>query len=70
MNLRRILQLALTSFVGQGISIITQLLIPPFFLRFYPSGIQVYGEWIALSCLHQLSWNPQLRHPDLQPTTR
>ena len=49
MNLRRILQLALTSFVGQGISIITQLLIPPFFLRFYPSGIQVYGEWIALS---------------------
>ena len=49
MNLRRILQLALTSFLGQGISIITQLLIPPFFLRFYPSGIQVYGEWIALS---------------------
>lgn len=49
MNLRRILQLALTSFVGQGVAIITQLLIPPFFLRFYPSGIQVYGEWIALS---------------------
>ena len=44
MNLRRILQLALTSFVGQGISIITQLLIPPFFLRFYPTGIEVYGE--------------------------
>ena len=43
------MQLALTSFVGQGISIITQLLIPPFFLRFYPSGLQVYGEWIALS---------------------
>ena len=49
MNLRRILQLALTSFVGQGITIITQLLIPPFFLRFYPDGIEVYGEWIALS---------------------
>ncbi len=49
MNLRRILQLALTSFVGQGISIITQLLIPPFFLRFYPTGIEVYGEWITLS---------------------
>lgn len=49
MNLRRILQLALTSFVGQGISIITQLLIPPFFLRYYSSGIEVYGEWIALS---------------------
>ena len=49
MNLRRILQLALTSFVGQGITIISQLLIPPFFLRFYPNGIEVYGEWIALS---------------------
>jgi O-antigen/teichoic acid export membrane protein len=49
MNLKRILQLALTSFLGQGVSIITQLLVPPFFLRFYPSGIEVYGEWIALS---------------------
>ena len=49
MNLKRILQLALTSFFGQGVSVVTQLLIPPFFLRFYPQGLQVYGEWIALS---------------------
>ncbi|HEY4045958.1 MAG TPA: hypothetical protein VGM27_03740 [Acidobacteriaceae bacterium] len=49
MNLRRILQVALTAFLGQGISIITQLLVPPFFLRFYPHGLEVYGEWIALS---------------------
>jgi O-antigen/teichoic acid export membrane protein len=49
MNLRRILQVALTAFLGQGISIITQLLVPPFFLRFYSHGLEVYGEWIALS---------------------
>jgi O-antigen/teichoic acid export membrane protein len=35
--------------MGQGISVITQLLVPPFFLHCYVSGIQVYGEWIALS---------------------
>ena len=39
----------MTSFFGQGISIITQLLIPPLFLHCYPQGIAVYGEWIALS---------------------
>ena len=49
MNPKRMLQLALTSFMGQGISIITQLLVPPFFLRYYLTGGQVYGEWIALS---------------------
>ncbi len=49
MNLGRILQLALTGFIGQGITIIGQLLVPPFFLRFYPDGIAVYGEWIALN---------------------
>jgi O-antigen/teichoic acid export membrane protein len=49
MNLRRILQLALTSFFAQGVSVITQFLVPPFFLRYYPDGLRVYGEWIALS---------------------
>ena len=49
MNLRRILQLALTSFFAQGVSVVTQFLIPPFFLRYYPDGLRVYGEWIALS---------------------
>lgn len=47
MNLRRILQLLLTSFLGQGITVISQLLIPPLFLRHL--GLEVYGEWIALS---------------------
>lgn len=49
MNLRRILQLALTSFFAQGVSVVTQFLVPPFFLRYYPDGLRVYGEWIALS---------------------
>lgn len=49
MNLRRILQLLLVSFLGQGITIVTQLIIPPFFLRFYGNGIAVYGEWLVLS---------------------
>jgi O-antigen/teichoic acid export membrane protein len=47
MNIRRIVQLLFTTLLGQGITIISQLLIPPFFLRFF--GLEVYGEWIALS---------------------
>ena len=49
MRLKRILQLLFTSFLGQGLTVLTQLLVPPFFLRFYGSGVEVYGEWIALS---------------------
>ena len=49
MNLRRIVQLLFTSFLGQAVTVVMQLLIPPFFLRFYPHGVEVYGEWIALS---------------------
>ena len=49
MKLTRLLKLLLGSFLSQGISVITQLLVPPFFLRFYPNGLEVYGEWIALS---------------------
>jgi len=36
-------------FTGQGVSIIGQLLVPPFFLRCYPQGLEVYGEWISIS---------------------
>jgi O-antigen/teichoic acid export membrane protein len=49
MHIRRIIQLALTSFVSQGVTIISQLLIPPLFLHMYANGVEVYGEWIALS---------------------
>jgi len=47
MNLSRIFKLLFTSFLGQGISVITQLLVPPIFLSVF--GLEVYGEWIALS---------------------
>ena len=47
MNLRRIIKILFTSFLGQGVSILSQLLVPPLFLRFF--GLEVYGEWIALS---------------------
>ncbi|MDI3253854.1 MAG: hypothetical protein QJR10_03560 [Bacillota bacterium] len=49
MNLRRILKTLFTNFLGQGVTIISQLIVPPLFLRSYSNGIMVYGEWIALS---------------------
>ena len=49
MSLRRLLQILLTGFVGQGLSVLSQLLVPPFFFKFYGSGVEVYGEWTALS---------------------
>ncbi len=49
MRLKRILQLLFTGFLGQGLTVLTQLLVPPFFLKFYGAGVEVYGEWIALS---------------------
>jgi O-antigen/teichoic acid export membrane protein len=36
-------------FTGQGVSIVSQLLVPPFFLLRYANGVEVYGEWVALS---------------------
>ena len=47
MNLRRILKVLFGSFLSQAVTVIWQLLIPPFFLRYF--GLEVYGEWIALS---------------------
>src|ERR1700728_2644871 len=49
MSLRRILQMLASFFTGQGVSIISQLLVPPFFLLRYANGTEVYGEWVALS---------------------
>lgn len=49
MQLGRIVKLFYTIVLGHGITIVTQLVIPPFFLRFYPNGLEVYGEWIALT---------------------
>ena len=49
MKLRRLGQILLASFLGQGVTVVTQLLVPPFFLRYYGAGVSVYGEWLALS---------------------
>jgi O-antigen/teichoic acid export membrane protein len=49
MSLKRILKLLAAFFTGQGVSIVTQLLIPPFFLHRYPHGVEVYGEWVVLT---------------------
>src|SRR5271167_1291882 len=49
MSLRRILKMLLAFVTGQGVSIFTQLLIPPLFLLRFADGKVVYGEWIALT---------------------
>src|SRR5271169_407348 len=48
-SLRRILNLLVAFVTGQGVSVFTQLLIPPLFLHRFANGIAVYGEWISLS---------------------
>jgi O-antigen/teichoic acid export membrane protein len=49
MKLKRLFQILLATFLSQGVTVISQLLVPPFFLRYYSSGVSVYGEWLALS---------------------
>ena len=49
MSLQRILRMLASFFTGQGVSIVSQLLVPPFFLLRYSDGVEVYGEWVALS---------------------
>jgi len=49
MSLKRILKLLFAFLTGQGVSLVSQLLIPPLFIHRYASGMEVYGEWIALS---------------------
>jgi O-antigen/teichoic acid export membrane protein len=49
MSLRRILKLLLAFVTAQGVTILTQLLVPPLFLHRFTDGLAVYGEWITLS---------------------
>jgi O-antigen/teichoic acid export membrane protein len=49
MSLRRILKLVMAFLTGQGVAIIYQLIVPPFFIHRYAHGLETYGEWIALS---------------------
>src|SRR5580698_4025993 len=47
MSLGRISKLFAAQNATQVVSLLTQLLLPPIFLRNY--GVTVYGEWLALS---------------------
>jgi O-antigen/teichoic acid export membrane protein len=47
MGLWRIAKSGSAGVIGQGLSIITQLVLPPLFLRMY--GVSIYGEWLTLS---------------------
>jgi O-antigen/teichoic acid export membrane protein len=49
MSLKRILKLLVAFLTGQGVSLVAQLLVPPLFLRRYASGMEMYGEWLALT---------------------
>jgi O-antigen/teichoic acid export membrane protein len=49
MSLKRILKLLLAFLTGQGVSVLSQLLVPPLFLHRYANGMEVYGEWLALT---------------------
>ncbi len=49
MSLSRILKMLAAFFTGQGVSVVAQLLVPPLFINRYADGVEVYGEWIALS---------------------
>lgn len=49
MSLNRILKMLAAFLTGQGITILTQLLVPPLFLHRYASGVEIYGEWVALT---------------------
>lgn len=49
MSLRRILKLLGAFFMSQGVTTLSQLIVPPIFLHRYPHGVEMYGEWIALT---------------------
>ena len=51
MSVARLIKTGTSLMSGQGIQIMTQLVLPPLFLRHY--GIAVYGQWIALSSAAQ-----------------
>jgi O-antigen/teichoic acid export membrane protein len=48
-SLRRILNMLLAFITGHGVSIFSQLVIPPLFLVRFADGKAVYGEWAALT---------------------
>lgn len=51
MSVARFVKTGASLMSGQGILVLTQLLLPPLFIRRY--GVPVYGEWIVLSSAAQ-----------------
>ena len=66
MSLRRILKMLAAFLTGQGVTVVTQLLVPPFFLHRYADGVAVYGEWVALRRGRALPEHHQLWRADLR----
>jgi O-antigen/teichoic acid export membrane protein len=48
-NLRKILKLLAGFVMSQGVNLAAQLIVPPLFLRRYAHGVEMYGEWVALT---------------------
>jgi O-antigen/teichoic acid export membrane protein len=49
MSLKGVLKMFAAFFMSQGVNVVTQLLVPPLFLHRYPHGVEMYGEWVALT---------------------
>lgn len=49
MSLKGVLKMFAAFFMSQGVSVVNQLLVPPLFLHRYPHGVEMYGEWVALT---------------------
>jgi len=61
MTLRRITKVFAAQNVGQLLNVLTQLLLPPIFLRVF--GTSLYGQWLTLSA--SVSYLATLRRTDL-----
>jgi O-antigen/teichoic acid export membrane protein len=49
MGVRSTLRLLAAYSTGQGVSLVARLLVPPIFIARYANGVEVFGEWTALS---------------------
>jgi O-antigen/teichoic acid export membrane protein len=49
MSLKGVLKLLAAFSMSQGVSLVTQVLVPPLFLHRYAHGLEMYGEWVALT---------------------
>jgi len=49
MRLRGVLKMLAAFLMSQGVAVVTQLLVPPLFIHRYANGVEMYGEWVALT---------------------